>query len=200
VIHLKQSRLYPITKQLVFFADAPIDYPYRISAYKSKKRVLNAENMLKGIIDLGVYTYLVNDPTHTYPEKLIKGMFELSETLQDNVLIASCDYPPINFEFNIEVNYDNVRKTIINWHRFRHSKKVDQIIFTLQFAKLLDIKQVKEDIALFPEPPSKFLGIGGLCRIMGSRKEKEYFTDTLVHVRQEFPNHFVHVWALVYGT
>ena len=123
-----QTRLNPITKQLIFFADAPIDYPYRISAYKSKKRVLEAKNLQRGIIDLGVYSYLVNDPSHTYPEKLINGMFALSEELPTNILLASCDYPPINFEHNIEMNYDNVSKTIENWHRFRHSKKVSQVM------------------------------------------------------------------------
>lgn len=178
---------------LNFYANAPISYPFLIDTYKNHQNVLQRD-YLSAIVDLGVYTFLVKDPSHTYPEELVRGMMDLAKRDINNVLIASCDYPPIDFESNINVKYNNILKTIENWKRFSKLKK-SNIIYTLQFSKLLDFKQVKDDIAKYSEPSSNYLGVGGLCRIMGSSKEKEYFMNVMRYIRQLYPNHHIHVWG-----
>ena len=90
---MKQTTLIPLSKQILFFADSPFeDYPYRITTFEEQNKILNNPNTKLGIIDLGVYTYLVNNPSHTYPKELVEGMFNLSEQVDKNILIAYC-YP-----------------------------------------------------------------------------------------------------------
>jgi len=184
------------TKPILFFADAPIKtYPYQLATFKERAKLFKNKNVKLGIIDLGVYTYLVRDPTHTYPDELVQGLYDLAFKTDEKILIACPDYPPINFEHKLEIDYDNIAKTIENWNKFKCHPRSERFIYTVQFSKLLDFRQAKDDLALFPEPPSEFLGIGGLCRIRGSLKEKEYFRNVLRLVRREYPNHKIHVWG-----
>ena len=193
-----QTRLTPLDKQLIFFADAPIDYPYRIANYDNKNRILKANNLKLGIIDQGVYTYIITSEDHDYPSWLIEGMFKLSEKAPANILISSCDYPGLSFESGREhilTDYDNVHDTIKNWEVFKKSRGSNRVIYTLQLTTNTSFKQVKDDLSNYPEPYSKYIGIGSMCRIMGSKKEKEFFTNVVRFVRTSYPNHFIHVWG-----
>jgi len=181
-------------KDILFFADAPLDYyPYRLRTYdKYMDKETKPYDYL--IIDLGVYTYLVKNKEHRYPEKLERGMFCLSFELTEKEYVAVPDYPPINFEFNKKIDYNNIELTIKNWLKFKEAK-TKNCIFTIQFSEIMNHSIIKDEINMYPEPPSKFLGLGGLCRIMGSLKEKEYMNYVMREIKRSFPNHFIHVWG-----
>jgi len=180
---------------ILFFADAPIkNYPYQLSTFKKVNKI-KEKNYRYILIDLGVYTYLVKNREHKYPEELVKGLYDLSFKLTEKEYVAVPDYPPINLEFNKHIDYDNIKLTIDNWIKFKNAK-VENCIFTIQFDTLTDLGIVKDNIDLYPEPPGKFLGLGGLCRLMGSKKEKNYVYEVLRYIRHEFPNHFIHVWGM----
>lgn len=187
-------------KKPFFYANAPIEnYPYVLYPYKEHKKIYN-KKYTSAIIDLGVYTYLVNSKDHTYPKELVDNLFKLSEKQIPNTLICNCDYPPINFEHNIEMNYNNIEKTLENWTFFSKSKGFRKVIFSLQFSTISNIDQAIKEISLYPakinEEEITYIGIGGLCRLMNSFKEKHFVYNILKKVREKYPKSFIHIWGL----
>jgi hypothetical protein len=189
-----------LPKKPIFFTDAPRKYEYLLMKY-DKKHLLLKKKFKLAILDLGVYTYLVKSREHQYPKSLIKGLFDFSNEMHENILVCSCDYPALDFEHNIVMNYDNVEKTLENWDLFSKSDNYNKVIFTLQFSDILNIATVKEEINLYPTKingePVKYIGIGSMCRFVdNSKKARKFVNELFQMVRKKYPTSWIHVWGM----
>ncbi len=200
-IDLLFREINPPEKPILFFANAPVQYPYLVVTYKDVNKPKKLQKLFDreptiSIVDLGVYTYLVKSKEHRYPDELVDGMLKLVDETPSNVLVSSCDYPGLDFEHGIMIDYDNVRLTLSNWRKFMKTKNNDKVIYTVQLSTNDDLNQAIDDIEQFPdETPSNIIGVGSLCRAFRTNKQRKFVADVLDYVRSKYPSAWIHVWG-----
>ena len=173
---------YNLPRKVLFFANPPEPHPFIIEPFH---KLTNKYSYELKIVDTGVYAHLAK--TGEIPIETIKGMVQMVGK-DKNVLITCPDYPPLLLEHGIPIDYDNVKRT----NDIMKSFPVDENnIYVLQLGSF-DKEGLERAISEFNPPKSKFLGLGGLCRLWRNKKEWIFTQLVAKKLRKEFPDSFIH--------